>query len=475
MKTLMATITLWAFICATTFGQGGQRSRYSGPIKAPEIKYDNAIVISPSNLQGHPDVQSIYDYLSSSSMNGQMGVLSAANRRTLIFTPGNYSDTTINGTTNYGLSLNQYVDIVGFGPETTVLEPAAVLTAGIQIADDATAASNVITNVVSNLTIRSKYCVGANRLTGGDNDYKRTMLISNCRLESVGGDTAYISTGSKDDYVHLILVGCVQYSTYDCMVNQQANSTMRAYGGEIICNVNGNHGTAPNTGNQVRCLAPTASGAEVEAYGCRIYATSDQSAGTNQSATAHAILATAGTVRVYNCSLETNAVESGSGTAVGDAIKTATSGVVYVYGGRIVETVGTDSSYDINNASGTVQVGALDCDYTNTSGTVSFADRFATKETVTAASPTLNPFGATELDTASNDITATLGSGLTVGDIKTIVLTDATSAGDGGTTVSITNHLTSDPEVATFDAVDETGVFLWSGTEWVTIYATCTF
>ena len=50
-------------------------------------------------------------------------------------------------------------------------------------------------------------------------------------------------------------------------------------------------------------------------------------------------------------------------------------------------------------------------------------------------------------------------------------MTDATTS----STISITNHQTSDPEVATFDAVDETGVFLWTGTEWVTIFATCTF
>ena len=42
-------------------------------------------------------------------------------------------------------------------------------------------------------------------------------------------------------------------------------------------------------------------------------------------------------------------------------------------------------------------------------------------------------------------------------------------------TVSITNHQTSDPEVATFDAVDETWVGMWSGTEWITLFATCTF
>ena len=57
-----------------------------------------------------------------------------------------------------------------------------------------------------------------------------------------------------------------------------------------------------------------------------------------------------------------------------------------------------------------------------------------------------------------------------IGDIKTIIMTDQTAS----STVSVTNHVTSDPEVFTFDAVDEALVLLWTGTEWVTLYATAT-
>ena len=78
---------------------------------------------------------------------------------------------------------------------------------------------------------------------------------------------------------------------------------------------------------------------------------------------------------------------------------------------------------------------------------------------------------ATTINSSGGAVTATLGSGLYVGQIKTIVMTNSTAS----STVSITNHQTSDPEVATFDAVDETGVFMWTGTEWITIFATCTF
>lgn len=92
-------------------------------------------------------------------------------------------------------------------------------------------------------------------------------------------------------------------------------------------------------------------------------------------------------------------------------------------------------------------------------------------EIVTTGSPTLQSAGSTALDSSSGAITATLGSGQYIGQIKTIVMIDATTS----STVSITNHQTSDPEIATFDAIDEVGVFLWGGTEWITLLATCTF
>jgi hypothetical protein len=79
--------------------------------------------------------------------------------------------------------------------------------------------------------------------------------------------------------------------------------------------------------------------------------------------------------------------------------------------------------------------------------------------------------GAAEIDSSGGAVTGTLGSGYFIGQIKTIVMTEASNL----STISITNHQTSDPEVATFDAVDEVGVFMWTGTEWITIFATCTF
>ena len=92
------------------------------------------------------------------------------------------------------------------------------------------------------------------------------------------------------------------------------------------------------------------------------------------------------------------------------------------------------------------------------------------EETITSDGDTLTEYGASKLDSSSNKVDSTLGSGTYVGQIKTIVMTDATNS----STVTVTNHETSDPEVFTFDAVDEVLVLVWTYSEWVTVYATAT-
>jgi len=93
-------------------------------------------------------------------------------------------------------------------------------------------------------------------------------------------------------------------------------------------------------------------------------------------------------------------------------------------------------------------------------------------EWVTADAQALLVFdGYSELDSTSNKVDSTLAGGVRIGDTKTIVMIESSNS----STVTIANHQTSDPEVATFDAVDETWVGMWSGTEWITLFATCTF
>ena len=71
----------------------------------------------------------------------------------------------------------------------------------------------------------------------------------------------------------------------------------------------------------------------------------------------------------------------------------------------------------------------------------------------------------TEIDSSAGAVTGTLGSGSHTGFIKTIVMTEATAS----STVSVTNHEASDPEVFTFAQVDDTLVLMWTGTEWITV------
>ncbi|MCK4328800.1 right-handed parallel beta-helix repeat-containing protein [candidate division WOR-3 bacterium] len=91
------------------------------------------------------------------------------------------------------------------------------------------------------------------------------------------------------------------------------------------------------------------------------------------------------------------------------------------------------------------------------------------EETITT-SGALSTCGGSKLDSSGGAITATLANGSFVGQIKTIVMTNAA----GASTVSVTHHETSDPEIGGFNAVDETWVLLFTGTEWVTLKATCT-
>lgn len=101
-------------------------------------------------------------------------------------------------------------------------------------------------------------------------------------------------------------------------------------------------------------------------------------------------------------------------------------------------------------------------------GTITVISEEAIVETLTTASPTLKVAGATNLNSASNAVNGTLPSGSFVGQMKTVTMTNAANS----STLTVTNHQTSDPEVFTFDAVGETLVLVWNGTDWCTVPTT---
>ena len=92
-------------------------------------------------------------------------------------------------------------------------------------------------------------------------------------------------------------------------------------------------------------------------------------------------------------------------------------------------------------------------------------------ETVTTGSPALMVWpGYSKLNSVGGAITATLSGGIKVGDVKTIVMTEASNP----STVTVANHAVTDPEICTFNAVDDTWMLVWTGTEWADLYQTCT-
>ena len=91
----------------------------------------------------------------------------------------------------------------------------------------------------------------------------------------------------------------------------------------------------------------------------------------------------------------------------------------------------------------------------------------------TTGTMTLDLHGLTTLNSVGGAITGTMPDGTIIGQEKIIIMTNATTS----STVSVTTHATSDPEVFTFDAVGEYLILRWMGSDvggWITIDATAT-
>jgi len=87
-------------------------------------------------------------------------------------------------------------------------------------------------------------------------------------------------------------------------------------------------------------------------------------------------------------------------------------------------------------------------------------------QTLTADAQTIPSWpGATSLDSGSNKVDCTLGNGIGIGDIRTVVMTEASNESD----LSVTLHLAADPSTFVFNAIDEAVVLMWTGTEWITV------
>jgi hypothetical protein len=94
-----------------------------------------------------------------------------------------------------------------------------------------------------------------------------------------------------------------------------------------------------------------------------------------------------------------------------------------------------------------------------------FRDNGPNEQALTGAITVDDLSNVGNIDSSGGAVTATLGDGLYIGQMKTIVMSDASTS----STLSVTNHLTSDPEVFTFADLDDALVLMWTGTEWITI------
>ena len=73
--------------------------------------------------------------------------------------------------------------------------------------------------------------------------------------------------------------------------------------------------------------------------------------------------------------------------------------------------------------------------------------------------------GITTIDSTLSAVTATLPDGSFLGQTKKVGF-----IGSNSSTLSVTTHSTSNPEVFTFDTAGDYLVLEWTGTEWVTVF-----
>lgn len=85
------------------------------------------------------------------------------------------------------------------------------------------------------------------------------------------------------------------------------------------------------------------------------------------------------------------------------------------------------------------------------------------EETLTAAGA-CSVYGLTNLNTTAGAMAMTLADGTYVGQVKEIYM----SVDNGNATLTVTNHVTSSPEVFTFADVGDYLKLIWCGTKWAT-------
>ncbi len=87
------------------------------------------------------------------------------------------------------------------------------------------------------------------------------------------------------------------------------------------------------------------------------------------------------------------------------------------------------------------------------------------KDESVSGTVTLQPWGVARIHSATGTVSGTLPDGGEIGSQKVITMINA----DNTSTISVTNHETSSPEVFTFDSTDDMLILAWAGSRWVTV------
>lgn len=149
---------------------------------------------------------------------------------------------------------------------------------------------------------------------------------------------------------------------------------------------------------------------------------------------------------------------TGTSTMNGNAVVTGTLAVT----GAITGATGATITGTFTNNGNFVTTG-------NVTGasftTVTLTDAFIIANESLATTATAQSFGITFVDGTGAGVILTLPDGIADGQIKRFLCTATGNDVD----LSITNHITSDPEIARFNAVGESLTLIWLTNQWHTL------
>jgi hypothetical protein len=387
MRKLILCLTLLSLVVPS---YGDLRGRYSADIGFRGIDNKaNTLVVLPGD-----DLAAKYAELVAA---GNMGTLSATNRRTLILMPGVYTLTS-------NLTLVQYVDLYAFSPGTaTVIYDVADTTGTIRSVATAgmSADETGTTNIITGLRILG----GKASFTLATNTYTQVYDFRDCymwgstdNIMNVYGQTAKATVNCYN---------CDFDADYDNITAHSDSTTINLFGCRMVAYADNTLGY--NASYVARNIVVRGQNSTVNAYACRMIAISDQTSITNAGARSHNVHVykySTSKAYIYGCSLTSTAVKNGSGVAYSEVARCGndytftTDGNITLVSCQIAVTGG----YDLARYAGTLTV--IGCIYntSNIYGVMTYSGLVAPiKACTTATSVSAGESGLTFTNNGDSD------------------------------------------------------------------------